>query len=204
LDEVRVIITWPGKTNFKHFKVPTTIRYHNNGHRSWGFQASKDDPATLQWFKLLLVDEKDMAPEVKSCSYILEAKAALKRAGKQPQEVVRDYLSLVWAYTIESINKHFRHEIIDYLPFRVVLTAPATWATTPNASERLFQAAQQSGILDKRSCGDTVLKIVAEPEAAAFATLLDACRDRELEVSYLASSHLSCNHEVVLILQPEG
>ena len=195
-----MIQAWPGKT---HFKVPTTIRYHNDGHKSWGFQASADDPATLQWFKLLLVDEKDMTPEIKSCAYILEAKAALKKAGKQPQEVVRDYLSLVWAYTIESMNKHLKQELIEGLPFRVVLTVPATWSTIPNASERLFQAAQQSGILDKRSCGDTELNIVAEPEAAAFATLVDARRDRELEVSYLASSHLSCNYEVVLILQAE-
>jgi hypothetical protein len=197
---VRVIQAWPGKI---HFKVPTTIRYHNDGHKSWGFQASADDPATFQWFKLLLVDDKDMTPEIKSCSYILEAKAALKKAGKQPQEVVRDYLSLIWAYTIESMNKHLKQELIDGLPFRVVLTVPATWSTIPNASERLFQAAQQSGILDKRSCGDTELNIVAEPEAAAFATLVDARRDRELEVSYLASNYLSCNHEVVLILQPE-
>jgi hypothetical protein len=199
-DVVRVIQAWPIKT---HIKVPTTIRYHNDGHKSWGFQASADDPATLQWFKPLLMDEKDMNPETKSCSYILEARAALKKARKQPQEVVRDYLSLVWTYTIESMKKYVTPFLIDSLPFRVVLTVPATWSMIPNVSARLYQAAQQAGILDKRSCGYTELNMVAELEAAAFATLVDARRDRELAVSYLASSHLSCNNEVVLILQPE-
>jgi molecular chaperone DnaK (HSP70) len=129
-----------------------------------------------------------MKPELRSCHYIQEAKDALKKAGKQPQEVVKDYLSLVWAYTLESMHKHLTKALVDELPFRVVLTVPATWATIPNASERLYQAAQQAGIRAKRPCGDTELDIVAEPEAAAFATLVDARIEGEIEVRYFDSN----------------
>jgi len=92
-DNVRVIQVWPGGTNSK---VPSTIRYKEDGTMNWGFEASTDDPTTLHWFKLLLVDDKDMTAGIQSCSYIQEAKVALRKAGKQPQEVVRDYLSQVW------------------------------------------------------------------------------------------------------------
>lgn len=122
-----------------------------------------------------------------------QAKAALQKAGKKPQEVVRDYLALVWTYTIECMCRHLTPDIIEELPFRVELTVPATWATTPQASERLRQAAAQAGILDRRLGGETELNIVAEPEAAAFATLMDASAEGELEVSQSMKSALPFN-----------
>jgi hypothetical protein len=186
-----VIQAWPGGTSSK---VPSTIRYSNDGSTKWGFRASTDDPATLRWFKLLLVDEKDMTPEIKACSYIQEAKAALKNADKQPQEVVRDYLSLVWTYTIESMHRHLGKELVDGLPFRVVLTAPATWSTIPNVLAKLERAAEQAGIADERPCGNTKLDIVQEPEAAAFATLVDVRKDRQLQVSYFWFNQIFWNN----------
>jgi len=186
-----VIQVWPGGTNSK---VPSTIRYKEDGTRNWGFEASTDDPATLQWFKLLLVDDKDMAAEIQSCSYIKEAKVALRKAGKEPQDVVRDYLSEVWDYTMKSMHKHLRTEVIDSLPFRVVVTAPATWSKSGRAYARLEQAAEQAGIRKPRPCGVTDLRIVSELEAAAFATMIDAHKDRVLEVYYL-SNNIFCAYE---------
>lgn len=182
-----MIQAWPGETNLK---VPSTIRYKENNTRDWGFEASTDDPATLQWFKLLLVDDKDMTAGIQSCSYIQEAKAALKKAGKQPQEVVRDYLSEVWEYTLKIMHKNLPSDIIDSLPFRVVLTAPAIWTKEGKAYARLEQAAEQAGIRKERNGLVTDLRIVSEPEAAAFATLSDARKDRELKVTYLNSNNI--------------
>jgi molecular chaperone DnaK (HSP70) len=178
-DDLRVIQTWPGGSGVK---VPSTIRYHNDGRKFWGFEASLDDPTTLRWFKLLLVDDRDMKQEIKTCPYIKKARSSLEASQKQPQEVVQDYLSLLWGHTIENLCKQQRRVIVDAMPFRVVLTVPATWAKTPNATERLRRAAERAGILDDRPCGETKLHVVAEPEAAAFAIMMEQRGDTELVV----------------------
>jgi len=96
---------------------------------------------------------------------------------------------------MESMHKHLRSEVIDSLPFRVVLTAPATWSTSGKAYARLEQAAEQAGIRKKRPCGVTDLRIVSEPEAAAFATMIDAHKDRALEVYHLELNNIFCIYE---------
>jgi len=179
-DAVKVVQWGSGGSKYK---VPSTICYQKDGSKTWGFDASPEDPNTLEWFKLLLVDEKDMKENIKSCHYIQKARAALAKAGKQPQEVVRDYLSLVWTSAIGSIVKEARRVVVDGLPFRVELTVPATWGEIPYASNRLYQAAVEAGILATRRCGDTELHISHEPEAAAFSTLVDARSDGHLSVS---------------------
>jgi hypothetical protein len=131
-----------------------------------------------------------MTQDVKTCDKIQEAKAALKKAGKQPQEVVKDYLSLIWEYTKESMCRELTQAVVDSLPFRVVLTFPATWGKVPKASELLYQAAKQAGILARRDCGSTELNTVHEPEAAAFATLKDARTQGELEVYHNLLSYV--------------
>jgi hypothetical protein len=141
-----------------------------------------DDPTTFAWFKLLLVDDKDMKEETKTCPYIKKARSSLEASKRQPQEVVKDYLSLIWQHTIENLYKHQTRVVVNALPFRVVLTVPATWAKTPNATDRLRQAAEQAGILDDRPCGDTELDVVAEPEAAAFASIMEQRGGAELAV----------------------
>jgi hypothetical protein len=58
---------------------------------------------------------------------------------------------------------------VDGLPFKVALTVPAIWK--PYAHEKMREAARAAGILSSRVCGQTTLKLVSEPEAAALATL---------------------------------
>jgi molecular chaperone DnaK (HSP70) len=169
-DDANVIQSWPGGLGDK---VPSTIIYHKDGRTSWGFEAPPEDPSTLQWFKLLLMDEKDMKPEVRSHPYVLKARKAIEQSAKQPREVVSDYLALVWGHAIDNIVNTKRRTIVDALPFRVVLTVPAIWGRFPHVIRKLREAARQAGILNPRSGGDTELSIVAEPEAAAFATLKD-------------------------------
>jgi hypothetical protein len=44
------------------------------------------------------------------------------------------------------------------------------------------QAARASGILDARSCGDTTLCFISEPEAAALATIKDLSKRSTMKV----------------------
>lgn len=75
-----------------------------------------------------------------------------------------------------------RRVVVDSMPFRVVLTVPATWGEIPYVSQRLADAAELAGITASRRCGETKLDIASEPEAAAFSTLMDARSDGNLLV----------------------
>jgi molecular chaperone DnaK (HSP70) len=45
------------------------------------------------------------------------------------------------------------------------------------------QAAKTSGILDARSCGETKLRFISEPEAAALATIKDLSKRSTIKVN---------------------
>ena len=145
-------------------------------------EAARDDPTTLQWFKLLLVNDKDLPGSVASCDYLERARAALKVAKKTAQEVVRDYLALLWEHIVDSITKAQRKSIVDQFRFRVVLTVPATWADEPRIVGILEQAATQAGIKAHRDCGQTTLNFAAEPEAAAFSEMKDSEHQNSFQV----------------------
>lgn len=168
--------------------MPSTIRYQSNGQKQWGFEAPADSPGTLQWFKLLLVDAKDLPPSIASSQYLRQARSTAEAAHKSPQDITRDYLSLLWAHTVEVMRENQGKSVVDVLPFRVVLTVPATWAAIPKIVNLLEKAAEQAGITAHRDCGATTLKIVAEPEAAAFAVIKDAERMEHFYVSFTSES----------------
>ncbi|ENH61131.1 Mitochondrial-type heat shock protein 70 [Fusarium oxysporum f. sp. cubense race 1] len=71
-------------------------------------------------------------------------------------------------------------ELLQKSPFHVVITLPAIWP--PYAQQRMKQAAKTSGILDARSCGETKLCFISEPEAAALATIKDLSKRSTIKV----------------------
>ncbi|EMT61794.1 Mitochondrial-type heat shock protein 70 [Fusarium odoratissimum] len=71
-------------------------------------------------------------------------------------------------------------ELLQKSPFHVVITLPAIWP--PYAQQRMKQAAKTSGILDARSCGETKLRFISEPEAAALATIKDLSKRSTIKV----------------------
>jgi molecular chaperone DnaK (HSP70) len=95
---------------------------------------------------------------------------------KTAVEVVADYLRLLWKHVIKTIERERGSASASRLPFRVVLTVPAIWPH--NAQQRMREAASKAGILAPRTCGETTLRLVPEPEAAALASLSEF-RDRE-------------------------
>ena len=136
---------------------------------TWGYGVENADAA--EWFKLLLLDEDDLAEEKKNSPQIKKAKELLQKAGKTPVQAVGDYLRLLWNHAIANIEKDFGAVVVEGLRFQVVCTVPAVWTT--RAVDRMRQAAKDAGITSDRLAGQTTLRFVSEPEAAALATLED-------------------------------
>lgn len=151
-------------------KAPTQLLYDNNKGTSWGYSIPADKDA-LKWFKLLLLDSGDVPTDVAVSCQLRHARKLLDKKKRDPVEVIACYLRKIWNHAIDSIRRSVGTELLQKSRFHVVITLPAIWP--PYAQQRMKQAASASGILDARSCGDTKLRFISEPEAAALATIKD-------------------------------
>lgn len=61
------------------------------------------------------------------------------------------------------------------VPLHIVLTVPAIWPEY--ARKKMLQGAQNAGICDDTIAGKTQVALVAEPEAAAIATLSSSLQE---------------------------
>lgn len=147
----------------------------------WGH----DIPANLEplsWFKLLLVDEKNLSEDVRHSPHIAAARERLKRARQEPIEVVATYLEQLWIYTMDELVKRFDDLVVDYTQFKVYLTVPAIW--DESARKLMKEAAIRAGICDaRRSAKATYLELVSEPEAAALAVFHEYKGQHNVQVS---------------------
>jgi molecular chaperone DnaK (HSP70) len=105
-------------------------------------------------------------------SKIDEVRQLLDRLNKKPIDVVADYLRKLWNHTLKIIELKLTKIALDNMALRVVITVPATWDHA--AQELTRKAAIQAGITAPRYSGQTSLKLVSEPEAAALATWKDS------------------------------
>ncbi len=150
-------------------KVPSKMFYKDNQIR-WGFNIPPEEKP-LQWFKLLLLREEDLDAGIRGSPYIKEAREMLKKLNKTAEDVVSDYLGLLWKHLLRAIQRVLGQASVDGMPFRVVITFPAIWPLY--AQSRMRQAAHTAGILDHRHGGETKLHLCPEPEAAAVAVMDD-------------------------------
>ena len=109
----------------------------------------------------------------------------LSVANKTAQDVVTDYLRVLWNYTLEGIRNYREDFDPDVFSFRLVLTVPAMWS--PQAKERTLQAAKDAGIPGK-------IILVSEPEAAALATLKEKSKEGTLKVSVQETMQANRTH----------
>ncbi|RWA10740.1 hypothetical protein EKO27_g4359 [Xylaria grammica] len=165
-NQINIVNNWPGMKT-QEGKVPTEI-YYENGSMSWGSLIPSDcDP--VRWFKLLLVHEEDLEPELKSSEFIHKARKFLAEEDKTAVDLIADYLRVLWVHTLQTIAKARRQVVLDALRLHVVITVPAIWKGY--ARSYMEQAARQAGILEERLAGTTALSFVPEPEAAGLSTL---------------------------------
>ena len=139
----------------------------------WGYSIPPDaDP--IRWFKLLLLREEDLDPELRESEYILRGRKMLRESGKSATDLVGDYLGLLWKHVLETIYEAYDKSVIEAMTFHVVITVPAIWKDY--ARQEMKEATRKAGILTARPAGPTTLAFADEPEVAALATLREGGR----------------------------
>ncbi|CAG8962469.1 hypothetical protein HYFRA_00014199 [Hymenoscyphus fraxineus] len=168
--DVRLITNWPNpKTkNASNDKVPSTISYCNGQVERWGY-SNRDKDETFRWFKILLEPSHKYNDEVKE---VKDASKLLKSLNKSPEEVVADYLKVLWDYTMEDIKQEVKEDNWkrDYA-LKVVITVPAMWSDA--AKDKTKKAALMAGLPDN-------ITMITEPEAAALSIIRDKADEESL------------------------
>lgn len=104
-------------------KVPSCIQFHN-GRVIWGSDC-KDDPESIEWYKLLLVDENDLPDDVRASEHVQTARNRLRELGKTPEEVIGAYLKVLWSSCLAKLKVEVGEATVNLSRFHVVMTLPA-------------------------------------------------------------------------------
>lgn len=139
----------------------------------WGYDIP-DDADPIRWFKLLLLKDEDLGPELCASEFILRGKRMLRDSGKTAIALVADFLRALFNHTMYTITKARGKEVVDAMRLHIVITVPAIWKGY--ARQAMETAAEQAGILYSRVAGETRLTLAPEPEAAALSTLSEPGR----------------------------
>jgi molecular chaperone DnaK (HSP70) len=180
IDLIEIVTSWESDlpNTSEEVKVPTVIA-HSGGNVTWGYSVPVDVQA-VRWFKLLLIDSKDLSDDVRDSDKLKQARDALRKQNRTPMSVIAEYLRHLWQHCEKRIGESISRRLVKYSRFHVVITVPAIWPQY--ARSRMREAARCAGILDERIAGPTQLDIISEPEAAALATLRDLQDRCDIEV----------------------
>ncbi|KAL7275475.1 hypothetical protein RUND412_001582 [Rhizina undulata] len=156
--EIHVIQSWPGGMNLTSPKVPSKIAYEKDGTK-WGFQI-KPFQNCIECFKLCL-DPNLRPPDFVSLPNL---QAQLREYGGRVQDVVRDYLQLLYDHTITCLTRALGQTFIENTKIEFILTCPAVWSD--RSKNATLQAAERTGMGKGKR-----IRLISEPEAAALYTL---------------------------------
>ncbi|SCV32359.1 related to hsp70 protein [Fusarium fujikuroi] len=120
-------------------KAPTQLFYDEKAQGvKWGYGIpSENEP--LKWFKLLLLEPKDIPVEVAASTQLQEARRLQSKVMKDPIEIIATFLRNLWDHTTESIKRTLGADLVRRCKLQVVITLPAIWL--PYAQQRMKQAA---------------------------------------------------------------
>ncbi|KAI1645103.1 uncharacterized protein F4817DRAFT_367119 [Daldinia loculata] len=162
-----VICKWPGPLHccMADIKTPSKISYDANGGISWGLHI-EGKQHVISWFELLLVDDNDLQPTFRDLDYIQESRRIIGVLGKNPIEMVGDFLGKVFEHIVMCIGQEKGEDFVNGKPFHVVITVPAFLGGIQ--LDRMKEAIGLSEILSARPNRvlKTTYKFVTEPEAA--------------------------------------
>jgi hypothetical protein len=180
-DIIHEVRQWPCAGQLEKEKdevqVPTQIDLVT---RTWGYKVPQTS-TPLRWFKLLLLQDEDIKPEIRESPYLSDARRQTSRLGTDGViDLVADYLRWLWEHARTEIEREMGGNALQELPFKIGLTIPAIWPQY--ARNHMKEAARRAGILEHRAVGDTAMMLVEEPEAAALATLFERKGYPEMEV----------------------
>ncbi|KAK7753361.1 hypothetical protein SLS62_004651 [Diatrype stigma] len=174
---INVISQWRGvkqMSTYERVKVPTKIVYDPAGKIHWGYEVP-DDGDAIEWFKLLLVEEKDLSEKLRGSNNTQVPRKKLDDLDKDVLIVVSDYLRQLWEYALTHMERTLG-AVAEVASLSIVLTVPAIWPEY--ARNTMLKAAKLAGICEDRVSGKTVIQLVPEPEAAAIATICTVVPDR--------------------------
>ncbi|KAM0747875.1 hypothetical protein T439DRAFT_366092 [Meredithblackwellia eburnea MCA 4105] len=171
--QVRQILSWPG--SFETYrKVPSCILYAQRSPSepaqilAWGLEAKsaaiQEGMYKVEWFKLFL--EPNVLRDGRSSS---SARLPDLPYGKEPIDVIVDFLSVLWQYAKARITEEIG-SVADLEAADVMLTVPAAWDAA--GCDLMRTAAIRAGLVQSSRGGDKNwrdrLRIITEPEAAAI------------------------------------
>lgn len=180
---IRIISNWStGWRNCSNTeKVPTALCHDGDGNVSaWGYGALPLSHS-VRWFKLLLLEEKDVPKHVRCSAQFREAREYQFDHDIDPVDMAACFLKHLWQHSLNLITRELGQKLVDKSMFHIVLTVPAIWP--PYAQDRMKQAAQKAGLLAEREGRETRLSLVSEPEAAALATLSRLSKKSTIQAS---------------------
>lgn len=174
-DDIEIIKSWPGGNGITSDKVPTELAYTIPDPPSsspspspspaptpsvkWGFQFRPEE-SRLRCIKLFL-DRSQKLPFYVSP---LETAAQLKRVSRTVVDAVADYLTEIYAHTMDTLTRRYGESFMASTKVEFVLTCPAVWSDA--AKNTTLQAAERAGMGNKSD-----IQMISEPEAAAVYTL---------------------------------
>jgi molecular chaperone DnaK (HSP70) len=140
----------------------------NDEDPEWGATTPQDD-TVLRWFKLLLVDEKDLPDHIRHSVQLKTARALMLKANKTPVQILGDYLRKLWSHCRQNIVRAEGRRMMKVSSVHLVVTLPAIWPHYVRS--RMTEALGHAGLLDITRAGETTLTFISEPEAAALTSL---------------------------------
>ncbi|KAF4338548.1 heat shock 70 kDa 12B [Fusarium beomiforme] len=171
-NQTKFITNWKKRrfTEGDKQKVPSAIfyKYLNDEDPAWGFTTPHDENV-LRWFKLLLVDEKDLPEHIRNSVQLKTARALMLKVNKTPVQILGDYLRKLWGHCCQNIVKAEGQRMMKISVVNLVVTMPAIWPHYVRS--RMTKALGHAGLLNVTRGGETTLSFISEPEAAALTCL---------------------------------
>lgn len=123
LDQISVLMNLDD-SNQDSPKVPSAIQFAD-GRVIWGNDADKSAVNTIEWFKLLLVDEEDLPVEIRTSGPVMEAQGRLSELDMTCEDAIARYLSGLWDNCLQKVKTEVGAATVDRSRFHVVVTLPA-------------------------------------------------------------------------------
>ncbi|KAF5235489.1 hypothetical protein FANTH_11713 [Fusarium anthophilum] len=203
-EDIELVTSWDSELSHCSDieKAPTQLLYDNNKGTSWGYSIPADKDA-LKWFKLLLLDSGDVSTDISVSCQLRHAQKLLAKKKRDPVEVIACYLRKIWNHAIAfqstpaqrpsetkasslstddsdsggpSIGLIVGGVVGGVVALALIILVVIILRRRKDSDKQL------DSIFDARSCGDTKLRFISEPEAAALATIKDLSKRSTMKV----------------------
>ncbi|APA11341.1 hypothetical protein sscle_07g061110 [Sclerotinia sclerotiorum 1980 UF-70] len=187
-------IGWPRSLNTDSLgKIPTKIAYKAENLQSlqtdtWGYAVGADSKS-CSWTKLLLDKSafKNRDDEVGPRENIDEGMMHLP-PNRTANGVCEDFLHAMYVHFVNEARQRVGTEAFDMSPMDYWITLPAIWSD--EAKQATLDAAKGAGFA-KNSMDQ--IRTIAEPEAAAIATLQELATSGSLDAVQCGDNILVCD-----------